>query len=100
MTKRLTHAMIATTFSLFVGAGLAPLAHAENDCQSQAAEKKLSGAAKTSFLAKCEKNAAASTASKSTDECEKKAGEKKLAGAARASFVKKCAKDMASASTK
>ena len=96
MTKQLAHVLIAVALSC----GLAPLAHAENDCQNQATEKKLSGAAKMSFLAKCEKNAAVSTAGKSAEECEKKAEEKKLAGAARVSFVKKCAKDMAAAITK
>ena len=51
----------------------------------QSAEKKLAGAAKTSFMKKCEKDATAA--------CETQAGEKKLAGAAKTSFVKKCAKD-------
>lgn len=54
-------------------------------CQAQAAEKKLAGAAKTSFLRKCEKDAAAS--------CEAASAAKKLAGAAKASFQKKCVKD-------
>lgn len=54
-------------------------------CNATAAEKKLAGAAKNSFLKKCEKDAQAS--------CEAQAGEKKLAGAAKNSFVKKCVKD-------
>lgn len=54
-------------------------------CESQAAEKKLAGAAKTSFLNKCEKDATAA--------CEATSKEKKLAGAAKNSFEKKCVKD-------
>ena len=55
------------------------------NCSAAAAEKKLAGAAKTSFLKKCEKDAAAS--------CDAAAAEKKLAGAAKTSFTKKCVKD-------
>ncbi len=54
-------------------------------CTDQAAEKKLAGAAKNSFLTKCEKDAAAA--------CETQAADKKLAGAAKNSFVKKCTTD-------
>ena len=54
-------------------------------CNAAAAEKKLAGAAKTSFLKKCEKDATAT--------CDVTAGEKKLAGAAKSSFIKKCVKD-------
>lgn len=54
-------------------------------CNAAAAEKKLAGAAKTSFLKKCEKDATAT--------CDITAGEKKLAGAAKSSFTKKCVKD-------
>lgn len=72
---------------------LSTLAHAGNAaCDAKAAEKKLAGAAKTSFLKKCEKDAGASSASAT---CLNKAAEKKLAGAAKNSFVKKCEKDAA-----
>ena len=54
-------------------------------CVASAAEKKLAGAAKNSFLKKCEKDAAA--------KCEIASQEKKLAGAAESSFNKKCVKD-------
>ncbi len=54
-------------------------------CTANAAEKKLAGAAKNSFLKKCEKDAAA--------KCEIASKEKKLAGAAKVSFSKKCVKD-------
>lgn len=54
-------------------------------CNVAAAEKKLAGAAKTSFLKKCEKDASAT--------CEMASKEKKLNGAAKNSFEKKCVKD-------
>jgi hypothetical protein len=47
-----------------------------------ATEKKLAGAAKNSFMKKCEADAQA--------KCEAAAAEKKLAGAAKNSNVKKC----------
>ncbi len=74
---------------------LSTLAHAGNAaCDAKAAEKKLAGAAKNSFLKKCEKDAGASSPSAV---CLNKAAEKKLAGAAKNSFVKKCEKDAAAA---
>jgi len=54
-------------------------------CTAAAAEKRLAGAAKTSFLAKCERDAATA--------CEATATERKLHGAARTSFTRKCVKD-------
>ena len=67
------------------------LAYADDaTCESKAAEKKLAGAAKTSFMKKCEKDAKADNATK---ECDAKAAEKKLAGAAKNSFTKKCVAD-------
>lgn len=62
-------------------------------CEAQAAEKKLAGAAKTSFVTKCEKDAAAGA----TKACETQAADKKLAGAAKTSFVTKCVKDATAA---
>ena len=66
---------------------LAAAAHAQTTptCKTTAAEKKLAGAALTSFMKKCEKDAAAA--------CTKTAAEKKLVGAAKASNVKKCTSD-------
>ena len=58
---------------------------AEATCAFQAGEKKLAGAAKNSFMKKCEKDAAAA--------CDAQAAEKKLSGAAKNSFAKKCVKD-------
>ena len=54
-----------------------------------AAEKKLAGAAKTSFVKKCNSDAA-NAANKA---CTSQAADKKLAGAAKNSFVKKCVAD-------
>jgi hypothetical protein len=61
-------------------------------CDAKATDKKLAGAAKTSFLKKCEKDAKLADAS---GVCDSKAAEKKLAGAAKNSFVKKCVADAA-----
>ena len=58
-------------------------------CEAQATEKKLAGAAKTSFMKKCEKDA--TTAAQKT--CDAQAAEKKLNGAAKTSFTKKCVSD-------
>lgn len=58
---------------------------ADPSCTAQTAEKKLAGAAKTSFMNKCEHDA--------RTHCEAAAGEKKLAGAAKTSFTNKCVKD-------
>ena len=68
------------------------VAHAQSTCDAQAADKKLNGAAKTSFVKKCEKDAKAAAA----PTCESKAIDKNgkpLAGAAKNSFMKKCEAD-------
>ena len=54
-------------------------------CTSDAADKKLAGAAKTSFMGKCQRDAQAT--------CDSSAADKKLAGAAKTSFTKKCVSD-------
>lgn len=54
-------------------------------CVAQSTEKKLAGAAKSSFMKKCEGDAKAA--------CEVAAQDKKLAGAAKTSFLKKCTAD-------
>ncbi len=70
--------LIASTFSLGALA-------AEPSCSATAADKKLAGAAKTSFMKKCETDAQA--------RCDQSAADKKLAGAAKTSHVKKCMAD-------
>ena len=73
-----------TTLVLAAATLLAGTAFAADDsaCAKAAADKKLAGAAKTSFLKKCTADASAS--------CDKAAADKKLAGAAKSSFTKKC----------
>ncbi len=72
--------------ALAVALAAAPtLAFADPTCVAQATDKKLAGAAKTSFLKKCEADAAAA--------CDKQAADKKLAGAAKTSFTKKFVAD-------
>lgn len=70
-------------------------AQAAPSCADQASEKKLAGAAKTSFLKKCEAEAGAAPAPAPEAACQAQAEGKKLAGAARSSFVKKCVADAA-----
>ena len=53
--------------------------------KGQAADKKLAGAALTSFMKKCQTDATAS--------CNTAAADKKLVGAAKSSFTKKCVTD-------
>jgi hypothetical protein len=54
----------------------------DQSCTAQATAKKLAGAAKTSFMKKCQTDA--------TTTCNSQAADKKLAGAAKTSFTKKC----------
>jgi len=70
--------LLAAALSLVVTS-----AHAT--CKSDAADKKLAGAALKSFMTKCEKDAKA--------KCEADSNTKKLAGAARKSHMTKCVTD-------
>ena len=54
-------------------------------CKSEAAEKKLAGAALTSFMTRCERDA--------TTACEADSKQRNLAGAAKTSHMKKCVAD-------
>jgi hypothetical protein len=54
-------------------------------CKSNASDKKLAGAAMTSFMKKCQTD--------SQKSCDSAAADKKLFGAAKASFTKKCVAD-------
>ena len=75
--------------SIIVAAALSALALPAfadgGTCTARSAEKKLAGAAKTSFMKKCTEDAQKA--------CEATAAEKKLAGAAKTSFMKKCVAD-------
>jgi len=85
MKFRSTLALLALV--AFSGATFA----ADATCDAQAAEKKLAGAAKTSFLKKCNADAMGAA----PNQCDAQATEKKLAGAAKTSFLKKCNADAA-----
>jgi hypothetical protein len=74
---------LAAAFVLVMCAGGAMAA--ETSCTAQATEKKLAGAAKTSFMNKCERDMKAA--------CDTQAAEKNLHGAAKTSFTGKCVKD-------
>lgn len=76
--------MIRTVLMAFALCCAASFAQAQS-CTVQATDKKLAGAAKNSFLTRCEKDAGAA--------CGKQAAEKKLAGAAKTSFTNKCVRD-------
>jgi hypothetical protein len=76
--------MKAIVLALAVSIGAAGAAHAAS-CTAQAGEKKLAGAAKTSFMKKCESDAQKA--------CEADSTKRKLAGAAKTSHMKKCVTD-------
>jgi hypothetical protein len=61
------------------------LTQAQSSCVAKAAEKKLAGSAKTSFLKKCENDARAV--------CENDNVSQRLSGAAKAAHIKKCVKN-------
>ncbi|AWN44419.1 hypothetical protein DK389_07580 [Methylobacterium durans] len=72
---------VAVLVLAFAGHAMA----AEGTCKARASEKKLAGAALTSFMKKCETDAQTT--------CDTSAGDKKLSGAAKTSFTKKCVTD-------
>ena len=98
----------AALLSLGLMAGTAHASGAEAKCEAQAAEKKLAGAAKNSFMKKCVADAggapvataAPAKAPDSAEVCEKSAADKKLAGAAKNAHVKKCMEDAKMAAPK
>ncbi len=77
--RRIVSAALAVGFLLDTSGAFAAT------CQQQAADKKLAGAALTSFMGKCQRDARSS--------CDASAQSKKLAGAAKTSFTKKCIDD-------
>lgn len=104
--QKLILAAIATLFAANVAFA------ADAGCDAKAAEKKLAGAAKASFLKKCEADAKAQAvpeakapetkgheAAATGAGCEATAAQKKLAGAAKTSFLKKCMADSSAAVT-
>ena len=83
--------MTVLAFALAVLASPSFAADAAKACEAQATEKKLAGAAKNSFMKKCQ--ADTKPAAAASPECEKSAADKKLAGAAKSSHIKKCMAD-------
>jgi len=79
--KRLI-AVILITFGV-----LQAVQAAEPSCEQRANDKHLAGAARKSFMTKCERTSREAAA---TQQCNAQADDKKLHGAARTSFVKKC----------
>ena len=89
MLKRI---LLILSFTMATSAGAQDIT-----CEAKATEKKLAGAAKTSFEKKCNKDM---MVAKAQTTCEATAGEKKLAGAAKTSFVKKCGQDAVATNAK
>lgn len=89
---------VVVTLGLLAGQAYA----ASAACEKSADEKKLSGAARTSHIKKCEKDAAApaGAAMAASPACEKSAADKKLSGAAKTSHIKKCMADEKAAAAK
>jgi hypothetical protein len=71
--------VFAAVFSLVASSAFAA------SCKVEAGNKKLAGAAMTSFMTKCETDAKVT--------CEKDSATKKLAGAAKDAHMKKCVAD-------
>ncbi len=81
--------VVAVSLGLMTAVVIPPSARAEGaSCAAVVGDKKLAGAAKASFMKKCEADARTS--------CDTAAADKKLAGAAKASFTKKCVADAVS----
>lgn len=74
--------ILTALFGIFVSSTSA----ADTNCEEKATDKKLSGAAKNSFIKKCLQDSVA-------EACVSKASDKKLSGAAKDSFMKKCEKN-------
>jgi len=84
MKTRIRAVSLVPAMALALLLGASGGARAET-CAATVAGKNLAGAAKTSFLTKCQKDAQSA--------CEAEATEKKLKGAAKTSFTTKCVKD-------
>jgi len=91
MKKCLIGIAIAAIAAIAAMSLFATSAYAAGDCEAKAVSKEgkaLTGAAKASFVKKCEKDAAPPAAA--SPACEKSATDKKLAGAAKTSHIRKC----------
>ena len=94
-TSKLTVLILSSLFALNVAYAKTPMPTTASNCEAKAVDKTgkaLFGAAKSSFLKKCESDAKESAGVN----CEAKAvssSGKPLAGAAKTAFVKKCKAD-------
>ena len=77
--------VFAAALSLVAASAFVSLSYAQGSCTAQVTSKKLAGAAKGSFMKKCETEATAA--------CEADSAKRKLAGAAKTSHMKKCVTD-------
>jgi hypothetical protein len=77
--------VFAAALALVSASAFVSVGYAQGTCTVQATSKKLAGAAKNSFMKKCESEASA--------KCEADSKAKKLAGAAKTSHMKKCVAD-------
>jgi hypothetical protein len=80
MESKMKYLVVVVCLCAFGGSALA-----DASCTARAAEKKLAGAALTSFMKKCEEDAAAT--------CDADSKSKNLSGAALDSHMKKCIAD-------
>jgi hypothetical protein len=80
-------------YALIIAAALftAQSTFAQTACETKATEKKIYGAAKDSFIKKCEKDSSADI----RKVCENDDISKKTSGAAKEAHIKKCMKDAA-----
>src|SRR5688572_25517370 len=76
---------LAAALALVSASAFVSVSYAQTTCTAQAEAKKLAGAAKNSFMKKCETEATAA--------CELDSKKQKLAGAAKNSHMKKCVSD-------
>jgi hypothetical protein len=83
--RAITVSLICLTIAGAAYAQSAAKTPRDPSCTTEATAKKLAGAAKTSFMKKCETDSATA--------CDAAAADKKLSGAAKTSFTKKCVSD-------
>ena len=77
--------VFAAALSLVAAGAFISVGYAQDSCTARATAQKLAGAAKNSFMKKCESEASAA--------CEADSSKRKLAGAAKSSHMKKCLTD-------
>ena len=99
--SKLTVLVLSSLFALNVAYAQTPVPTTASNCEAQAVDKTgkaLFGAAKSSFLKKCESDAKDSARANCKAKAFSSAG-KPLSGAAKTSFIKKCEADTGAGST-